>query len=205
MSASSIVSGVVVSYAASLLVDTVDRKIGGQTLEEAEFIQDVRQAANETAEDFEGVTEEMLVLVLKSEEVRRYAEDFVAQSDRKDSEDELPATLETVLSEVIDSELDIDTKRVTEEFIQNLQQQVVDNPDTWENILNQYDDDISEEMSEVQKEIHRQLFNEIESLREERREVQNKSEFRFKINVMLGVLSLGLAILSAYLSYITLI
>jgi hypothetical protein len=204
MSASSIVSGVVVSYAASLLVDTVDRKIGGQTLEEAEFIQDVRQAANETAEDFEGVTEEMLVLVLKSEEVRRYAEDFVAQSDRKDSEDELPATLETVLSEVIDSELDIDTKRVTEEFIQNLQQQVVDNPDTWENILNQYGDDISEEMWEVQKEIHRQLFNEIESLREERREVQNKSEFRFKINVVLGVLSLGLAILSAYLSYITL-
>ena len=144
-----------------------------------------------------------MVLVLKSEEVREYAVDFVTEGDGRGSEDELLTTLEMVLSEVIDSELDIDTKRVTEQFIQNIQQQVVEDPDTWENILNQYGDDISEEMSEVQKEIHRQLFNEIEELSKERRKIQNKSEFRFKINIVLGVVSVGLAILSVYLSYIT--
>lgn len=194
----------VTATAVQLLAERALQEIRGRegTEEEEAFIDDIHQAAGETAEEFDGITEELLVLVLKSDEVQDSVDSFLSGDIGEDSGEELRNVLESTLTQILDSAIEVDTKEVTDAFLRNLQKEVAEDPKTWEEIMSRYEDEVSENMPEFQKEIHKSLFEEIENLQEQRTELQKKADRRFKISVVLGAISVVLAAISVYLSFV---
>jgi len=78
----------------------------------------------------------------------------------------------------------------------------VDGPERWTEILEQHGEKLSEEVPTYRKEIHRSLFEELEEIHKRRQAIQDQSNKRFLINIILTIVSLFLAFTSVYLSYI---
>lgn len=198
------VSAAILSIAVDALAKQASSQRGDGTSEVDydEFVDDIHQAASKTATEHEGITEELLVLVLESDEVRDSAEKFLNQDPDDNSDVELYEALTDKLSETIGDGIEVDIETVTEDFLGYIQEEIIDDPETWDEMVSLYGEDIAEDLSEFEKEMNKVLFKKIEELQESNSELRRKAKKRFWANILLGVVGLGLTVFSAYLSYL---